>query len=292
MRKIMFYISILTTTAIVSCKRDEVKLPDFDVTTEKVTYKAGETIKFNISGNPDNIVFWPGTAGRKYEFRNRLVESGAKLFVDFNSFQQFFVQGGLTIMVSNNYNGVADATNLNAATWVDITNRFVLSNGADQTPSGKVDLTEFTAGNKPVYFAYRYVTTQLRAQTRWVIRTFNADKQSVDGTVTNLANIGTAGWQQVSLANPAAVWSIQAVQLLCVGTTTALDDDWVFTKALNITAASPDQGLPIKNTTTSLSSYTTSYSTPGTYKLTFVATNASYQNQESTLKEITLTITP
>jgi hypothetical protein len=290
MKKILFFVA---TALICSCqKRDVVVTPDFNVTPEKLTYKVGETVNFNITGNPDNIVFWSGVPGKKYEFKDRTVEAGAKLFIYFNSYQQFVVHNDMTVLVSNNYNGINDVNNVNAATWVDITNRVVLSNGADQTPSGRTDLTEFTAGNKSVTLAFRYTTTQLRAQTRWVIRTFNAEKEDKDGGVTNIATLATAGWTQLSFANPAVIWTITTAQLLCGGSTTALDDDWVFTKSFNVTAATPDQGVAIKNTATSLSTYSTVYTTPGIYKLTFVATNASYVNQESQLKEMTLTVTP
>lgn len=291
MNKLFF--SLLATVLLLSCeKRDEVKSPGFEVSTPKLTYKVGEAVKFNFTGSPDNIVFWSGLPGRKYEFRNRTAEVGSKLFVNFNSFQQFFVHNNMAVMVSNNFNGIYDPTNVNAATWTDISSRCVLSNGADQTPSGRIDLSEFADGNKDVTLAFRYFTTQLRAQSRWVIRSFNAEKQSADGIITPLANMATAGWREVSLTNPTAVWSINSAQLLCVGATTALDDDWVFTKKFNPSLATPDKGEAIKNTTVNLASHSAVYTIPGVYKIVFVATNASYQNQESIVREITLNVTP
>ena len=279
---------------MLSCeKRDEVKPPDFEVSTEKLTFKVGETVRFKFSGDPHNIVFWSGLPGRKYEFKDRTAEVGSKLFVYFNTFQQFYIANNLRVMVSNNYNGIYDPTNVNAATWTDITARCVLSNGADQTPSGRIDLTEFAEGNKDVTLAFRYFTTDFRSvQSRWVIRTFNAEKQSTEGVITPLATLATAGWREVSLANPAAVWSITSAQLLCVGATNILDDDWVFTKKFNPSLATPDKGEAIKNATINLSGHSAVYNTPGTYKVVFVASNASYQNQESVVKELTLTITP
>lgn len=292
MKKISLLIIIVSFLAACS-KRDQVSVPnDFEVTPEKTSYKAGEQVRFNITGNPDNIVFWSGLPGRRYEYRNRTTEEGTKLFVNFNSFQQFFVFNNMTVLVSNNFNGIYDPANVNAATWTDITSRCVLSNGADQTPSGRIDLSSFNEGNKDVTLAFRYVTTKTGAQNRWVIRTFNAEKQSVDGVITPLATLATAGWREVSMANPAAVWSISTVQLLCIGSTNVLDDDWVFTKKFNPLQATPDKGEAIKNTTVALSSYTTTYTTPGTYKITFVASNASYENQERVVKEMTITITP
>lgn len=295
MNKIISFFSICLL-AISCTKRDEIKTPAFDVTTSSTTYKVGDTITFNFSGDPQNIVFWPGTQGRVYEYRDRLFTVGNKLLVKFNTYQQFGVRNNLTVLVSNNFNGTYDTTNVKAATWTDITSRVTLSQGADQVQSGTVDMSEFTDGNKSATIAFRYITTSIMTQNRWVIRTFNADKQAPDGTLTPMAVMSTANWKAVSFQNPAAVWSITSAQLLLQGSANALDDDWVLSMSFNPNTASPDKGIPIKNITTNLSKYAAVgiFTTPGTYKVVFEATNASYANDkvESALKEITLTITP
>ncbi len=269
--------------------------PAFDVYTASDTYKVGDTIIFEFAGTPQNIVFWPGTPGRVYEYKDRLFTTGNKLLIKFNTFQQFgTVENNLSVLVSNDFNGIYDTTNVKKATWTDITNRAVLSSGADQTPSGTLDMSEFTAGNKAVTLAFRYVTNTMKTQNRWVVRTFNADNQAADGTVTSMATMSTAGWKAVDFKNPAAVWSITTAQLLMRGTADALDDDWIITKSFNPTAVTPDRGIPIKNITVNLNKYVATgvYTKPGTYKAVFEATNASYENVERVVKEITLTITP
>lgn len=295
MNKIISFFTICLI-AISCTKRDKIEAPDFDVTTSSTTYKVGDTITFNFTGDPQNIVFWSGMSGNVYEYRDRLVTVGNKLLVKFNTYQQFGVRNNMTVLVSNNFNGTYDTTNVKAATWTDITNRVNLSQGADQVPSGTVDMSEFTDGNKSAVVAFRYITTTLQNQNRWVIRTFNADKQDSDGKLTPMATMSTAGWKAVSFQNPAAVWSVTSQQLLMAGTPTALDDDWVLSMSFNPNAAIPDKGIPIKNITTSLPQYAAIgiYTVPGTYKVVFEATNASYANDkvESVLKEITLTITP
>lgn len=295
MHKIISFFTICLLAASCS-KRDQVKAPDFEVTTAATTYKVGDTVVFKFAGHPQNIVFWPGTPGRAYEHRKRTVTTGHKLLVKFNTYQQFGVRNNLTVWVSNNFDGTYDTTHVKAATWTDITGRVTLSQGADQVQSGTVDLSEFTDGNKAATIAFRYITTDLGSQNRWVIRTFNADNQAPDGTTTSLATMSTGGWKAVSFQNPAAVWSITSNQLLMAGTATALDDDWVLSKSFNPNAVSPDKGIPIKNITTNLSQYAAAgvYTVPGTYKVVFEATNASYENDhlEKAVKEITLTITP
>ncbi len=72
MNKIISFFTICLIA--VSCtKRDKIEAPDFDVTTSSTTYKVGDTITFNISGDPQNIVFWSGMPGNVYEYSDRLV---------------------------------------------------------------------------------------------------------------------------------------------------------------------------------------------------------------------------
>lgn len=283
------------TLAIISCsKRDRVDAPAFDVLTSSTTYKVGDTINFEFTGDPQNIVFWSGMPGSVYEYKDRLFTTGNKLLVKFNTYQQFGNRNNLSVLVSNDFNGTYDTTNVKKATWTDITSRATLSSGADQTQSGTLDMSEFTNGNKSVTLAFRYITTTIQSQNRWVVRTFNADNQAADGSVTSMANMSTAGWKAVDFKNPAAVWSITSAQLLLQGSATALDDDWVLTKSFNPTAVSPDKGVAIKNITVNLNKYVAAgvYTKPGTYKAVFEATNGSYENIERTLREITLTIVP
>jgi len=296
MNKIILY-SIISFLLVSCSKRDEVSTPDFEVTANGSTFKVGDSIIFNFKGNPQNIVYWAGTTGRNYEYRNRTFSTGNKLMMRFNTFQSWGPVDNLQVLVSNNFKGVYDAASVNAATWVDLTDRVTLSQGADQVQSGTVDLSEFTTDNRSATIAFRYVTTTIKSQNRWVIRTFNMDNHEPDGTITPLATMASGGWKAISMENPqAAVWSITSSQLLMLGSATALDEDWVLSKTFNPNVATPDKGTPIKNITTNLTRYapaTDLYNKPGTYKVVFEATNASYQNiPERVVKELSITITP
>ena len=292
MIKNTFYI-LICTLLLVSCKRDQVVAPDFEVSPASLTYKAGDTVTFKFAGSAENLVFWSGKTGHEYQYKDRLFLEGSKLFLKFNTYQQFGTDKNLSVKVSDNFNEIFDAQNIQKANWTDITDKFVLSTGADQTQSGTVNLSEIFDGKKPITVAFRYVTTQLIAsQTRWVVRTFNLDNQSATGVTTSLATMATAGWKAFSFTNPGATWSISTAQLLMRGTNTDLDDDWVFTKSFNPNAVTPDQGVAIKNLSVHLDSFSEVYDTPGTYKITFVASNVSYKNQESVVKEVTINILP
>lgn len=71
------------------------------------------------------------------------------------------------------------------------------------------------------------------------------------------------------------------------------DDDiivWMVSQNLVPNSVSPDRGTAIKGTDVALSSYTYTYSQPGVYTATFIATNANMWNSKQTIKEITFTV--
>lgn len=286
------YFYILTAVFLLAaCTKDRVSMPGMEVTTDKASYKVGDTVRFVFAGNPDNIVFWSGKQGHEYQYRNRTFMEGNKLLLKFNTYQQYGTDKNLSVKVSDNFNEVFDAANIQKATWTDITSKVTLSTGADQTPSGTVNLSEIFDGKKPVTVAFRYITTELKTQTRWVIRTFNLDNEAASGIVSPVATMATAGWKAFSFSN-APVWSISTTQLLMRGDNLGLDDDWVFAKAVNPNAVAPDKGVAIKNIAGMLEGYSEPYTAPGTYKVTFEISNTSYQNHESAIREVTVNVAP
>ena len=61
---------------------------DFNVTLDPSnTYVAGEPVRFNISGNPDNLLFYSGEIGHAYQYRDRYevpVEQVTSIVLDMN----------------------------------------------------------------------------------------------------------------------------------------------------------------------------------------------------------------
>lgn len=292
--------AIILPAVLVSCtKRYELgSVEDFSVTLEKATYKVGEPIRFVFNGKPDNVVFWSGEAGRRYEFRERTIVQGNTIGLNFKSFAQYgpspVDQSTLKLLISTDFNGKYDSTNVLAATWEDITSKAVLSSGQDQTSSGNIDLSEFAARNKNMVLAFRYKTAVVKpetAQNRWVIRSFDLKTVNEQKEETALATMATAGWSSFNFSGPATRWSITSSQLLSVTNPLALDDDWVITKQFNPNKTNPDKGETIKNISQNLYEYRRVYTKPGVYKVTFVATNANVEESASIIKEMEITIT-
>ena len=128
-------IALLATllALIVGCNKDEVAENYFTVSTEKTTYKKGEIINFNFSGNPDFISFYSGELGFNYENKDRNILNG-KVELRFSTYMQSGMQlNSLQLLTSSNFNGSFTKVGLKTGTWTDITRRAVLSTGADNT---------------------------------------------------------------------------------------------------------------------------------------------------------------
>jgi hypothetical protein len=293
MRKMKHLIFAISTLLVVlsGCAKDKVEKPEFEVKTAALTYKVGEEIKFNFSGNPDNITFFSGEDGKKYEFRNRTSLPG-KLQVQFTSLVDRGLRQNLSLLVTSDITGAINATTVSAAKWTDVSSRAVFSTGADNTPSGAIDLSDFSDLGKPISVAFKYTDVKTTAQqNRWVIRTFNAN--SVRGTsVTPLAVMADAGWVGINYKNLAAVWTITSAQLLMYGGAVGSDDneDWVVSKQLDPNFIKSDVGFVVKNISTQTSDFTYKYDKAGVYKVSFLVSNRLGTFAKETVKELTLNI--
>ncbi len=292
------YVPLLLFVLFASCKKryELESLDSFTVTADKTSYRAGDTIRFTFTGHPDNVVYWSGEHGHVYEYRNRTFAEGNKIQLNFKSFSQYGIAdpSTLKLLVSTDFSGVYDSASIRSATWEDITGKAVLSTGADQTPSGDIDLSEFAARNKKISIAFRFKTETVKTevtQNRWVIRSFDLNSINEAGENTVLANMATAGWTAFNFSGASSAWTVSSVQLLSGRNFVDLDDDWAVTKQFNPNSVMPDQGQPIKNISQKLNDYVAVYNNPGTYKVVFVANNSNVKDQQSVVKEITLNIT-
>lgn len=285
--------SILAVGAV-SCSEEA---PDSKLTVTAVgAFKAGEPVTFKISGDADNIVFYSGEVGHEYGLRDRLYADN-DLMVDFVSYtdQSTGIHPNFQVLVSNDFNGVYDAENVAAATWTDVTGEFALpSKTGANTPSGEVNLKRYAgeADDALVYFAFRYYDMDGVAQkNRWVVRSMNIRKVSPEGQETLIADIKTAGWQNVALSGSMA-WTLPGTQLLAAGNTATSDKDaWVISKGFDVRAAEPSTGIVLKNIATDLSSYQYVYEKPGTYNAVFAATSVWYNSSTSSTTSVKVTIT-
>jgi hypothetical protein len=294
MRFILFAASIILL--MVSCSRDKITDPVFDVSTSSLTYKAGDSVIFNFSGEADNIVFFSGEPGYMYDNKARTFADNQVKFSFTSLVVAAVIYKNLQVLASVNYNGLADTNSIKAATWTDISDRAAFSIGRDSL-SGVVDITDIAKTNYDalVYIAFRYTDYKKpQGQNRWTIKAFEANRISPEGYVTPLATLADAAWKAVNFQNTAAIWTISATQLQMYGgtSTAANNEDWIITKGFSTGPVSPDMGIPVKNISMAMLPFGHKYMVPGTYKIVFEVSNSRYDGDRRLLKEMTLTVTP
>lgn len=209
------YASIIATMLVMlvltSCTKYgdiETKEPsDFNVTTDKTTYKVGDSVVFKMSSGPDQIVFFSGENGKRYEYKDKTTEAGVPRLV----FQTNMTQGllanpdSLKLYISSNLKGY-DSTSVVGATWTDITTRntkWPVTLTTNFTISDSISLADFN-NTDSVNIAFRvmnknYATT---AQRRWQVQNLTLTNFLANGTSYPLfSSFANIGWAQVSIKN-------------------------------------------------------------------------------------------
>ncbi len=211
--------TILFLLIFVSCKKyDSIESPNgFDVTTSKLTYKVGDSVLFNFSGQPDEITFYSGESGRQYANLGRNSASGINKLVFQSSMQQGVLPGNdsLLLLISSNLKGYDSASIVNA-TWTNITSRnskWPTTLATSFVTSDSIDISDFNV-NDSINIAFRYLGKKnaLAAQRRWQIQAFALTNNLSDGTryqlfsapfsgAANASSFQYTGWIQASLKN-------------------------------------------------------------------------------------------
>ena len=183
--KFRCYIILSALFVMASCSKelDVKEAPDFAVTAEADTYKAGDPVKFQIQGSADVISFYSGEMLHDYAFKDgREVDVSGKGVT--LTFKNGVAPGNppgtqadqLSILVSTDFAGdYDDLASVKAATWTDITSSFTLATGAALVASDTVDVSNFVVAGKPVYFAFKYLNTPQVANgfgMQWLIESF------------------------------------------------------------------------------------------------------------------------
>ncbi|AYD47593.1 DUF5017 domain-containing protein [Arachidicoccus soli] len=303
MKPVRLIIGVVALAAFASCSKKLSTDPlSFAVSTNSTTYHVGDTVQFTFTGNPDIISFYSGEDGHNYDYKSRTTITGTPK-LSFTSYVHYGTEANqpnsMQLMVSNDFTGTYDSAHITQATWTNISNRFVFPTNSGQTlASDTASLSDFLAQGKPIYVAFHYTGNSSGTQRTWQITNFSFNLLLADSsTLIPITDLKSAGWFPVNLlATAVTKWSTNYtasppnLNLAGTGGGKPNSDNWLITKLLYLNSVSPDVAVPIKNITQKVSSYDHVFTQPGTYKVVFLAANATADEQQSVTKEVDLTI--
>jgi len=304
LKKIFAYLMTVSSLLLSSCDDPlDVTLPqDFDVKTEKTTYRAGEEIEFKFTGNPNIITFYSGEVGNDYQFREGRVIPPGEVTLSFENRVIFGAQPDqLSVLVSTDFSGTRNIDAIKAASWTNITDRFQLATTDVYASSGTADLSDLVIDGKPLYLTFRYVHDPAKGTPRtWNVRNLALNSTTSLGTTT-LATHLTGGFQ-LFYVGPKEITGRSSVAsgrmaLRSKASPNAPEyaEDWCLSSGFDLGTKDmgPDRPIKIKgNSDAAIESTSFTYSEPGTYKAYFVATNSTIKEQGTVVKEINIEITP
>jgi hypothetical protein len=283
----------------------------FEVTADSATYQAGGVTKFNFSGKADNITFYSGEVGKRYEFANRVSANGIPQLRFSTALNAGVQPNSLRLLVSNNFaggvNGASDPSLITTATWTDISDRAIWATNATAVSSGAIDLSDFAATGKPVYIAFKYSAVAGSVQNKWTITGLSLKNVLPDGTsymidtmpaLTTVMNYSYTtslpGWSSKTIANTYN-WSLSTASMVITGAATAgaatnSAEAWAITGPVDLKKVTPDVGVVVKNMSSFVPSWSYSYASTGNYQATFVASNANADGQKSIGKKLTINV--
>lgn len=290
----LFIIAVIIVFGV-ACNKKTVEPTGFSVTTDKDTYAAADAVTFSFTGNPWYLTFYSGEPGHKYENKDRVTADGLPQLSFTSQMTTGSQSNTLHLLVSSDFSGVYDSTNIYQATWTDITGKAKLATTNTATASGSIDLSQFINHDHPVYVAFRFTGTGGSAQRTWTIKSVALNNVLADNTSTSVLAIAesTAGFKSVPLKTSSVGWTISTSQLVIKGGTTTSSTDaegWLISKPLNLSRVLPDVGTQLKNMTTTLPLFNYTYGTPGSYKATFVAANISRYDEKGVVQEVDITV--
>ncbi|WP_353133691.1 DUF5017 domain-containing protein [Pseudopedobacter sp.] len=297
MKKI--FIAVLTGLFFSACTKEDVSVPSFDVSVDKMTYNLGDTVRFKFSGDADYLAMYSGENGSKYENRDRLRADG-KITCEITArLLNTLGTRSLFIYATTELNALRDSTSIVNANWIDISNRYTIPTAATsaQTAIGTADLSDIVQPFKPLYIAFRshVKTTATGAQDRWTIGKVLIQNKYNDGSGTSIVGeIKNMGWKTLNVKNdPIHGWVVSSTTLS--QPTAARDaketENWVVSGPVYPDAANRDYPKSVKDILEVLpETYEYVFNAKGIYKVVFVALNSRNGESSTITKEIEITI--
>lgn len=318
MKKILFF-----TTGVVfmaSCQHDVIYEADYNITLhEDNTYYAGDPVKFNITGEVDNLLFYSGETGKQYIYRDR-----------YEVPVEDVLSANLHLDIRGRYGYVADYEALEI--WVS--KDFAGINGVDDPDGDRTKVREMVAAgmpgwvkldfqdkNKDQFFGYDFEMNDylsnlciafhwipkgpdVTQRTFWINGKVSLEMEGTEPSEMKLTDLGfkslmmneevdaykkNAGNGSIRFDNAVNAGEI-CYQGVGANVLTYAIDGWVFTVPSPLNKVANDKGIVIKNLQNYMHEYEYVWTKPGTYEVVFVGRNENYASSSEEVIKHKITI--
>ena len=302
--------------AFCACQHDVMRETDFNVTLDaENTYLVGEPVRFNFTGEVDNVIFYSGETGSQYQYKDRFTvpaEDVKAANLDMSFQARYGKAGAMEVWVSNSFEGLngADGAADRAAVKAMVdggmqgwTKLDYQEGASTKWTEQQFDLSEYVDN---FTIAFHWCPTDITAtqRTYWINGKLSLELAGTDPTTMDISEFGfktvmmneeiedpyhkNAGNGSIILNNP----NTGALIFQGVGAnalTYALDG-WAISTPAPLNRVANDKAVVIKNLQNYMNTYEYVWEKPGTYKVTFVGTNSNYMGSTQEVKEMTITI--
>lgn len=311
MKNTLYILSALIMIAFIRCTKLDSEVPDLKVTTEKTTYSVGEEVKFYFEGDANFVSFYPGvgfytnilygqtstTYAYRYIYRERTsVENGRPVLTFNNRCSNVATKAGsVKFLCSKDYTGSGKIADVNAATWIDLSNKVIWSvNTSDVTST--IDLSDYKKDGM-TYLAFKFSGEEAAARYGWAISSFSLKNYvplangSGDETYTIWTNASYAPYSQVTQNDTLSYWTTGTT--LTAKTLPAKSpaiDAWLIT-GVKLKQITPDISMKVKSFGEVVPSfYSYQYWVPGEYEATFVSSNSTIYGKNENVQKLKIVV--
>ncbi len=308
----LYNILLLFIVLFSSCKKYEEANLEFDVEVESQTYEVGDSVIFNVKGNPFQIAFYSGEVGSSYDYAaTKRIDALDELFLTFSTHNT--PAAGVVnpkVMMSTDFNGIYDYENLQKATWKDMSALFTWGSPAawqtGWTSSTTQNIFSFTESGKPFYIAYKFESTAYPTGTvpskNWRTNGHILSGTTKFGETLSLANFAGMAWKQIKKWPDAVTGStVTSSIMLFAGPTSASPyyreayEEWGISRKFLVDDIDMgvDRSKAIKQYIDApIQRYAHAYAQPGDYKIVFVASSNNVSEEKKIIKELHVKILP
>ena len=313
--------------AVASCQHDVVYKADYNITLDKDnTYYAGDPVKFNITGEVDNLVFYSGENGSQYIYKDRYFIEPSEVK---NAVMNLDVKGrygsdfgSLEIWVSGSFEGLsgkdgaADKAKIAALVDAGMPSWTKLDYVDDKANDNnyvrlEVPLNDYL-DNMSMAFHWCPPTNTRVQRTYHIKGTLEVEVEGMDPLSQRLRELGLVHVMMNDELDPyhnsennAMNGSLYFPQVVSGKPDPEQDifmqgenpnvlsyalDGWAFTTPQPLSKVANDKGTVIKNLQNYLHTYEYTWTKPGTYKVTFVGRNENYAASSEEIIEYTIII--